>query len=71
MRIVEVKKQGNGAHRNQTVSELARIPNGWVRIPDSVVCDNFPFGDVVTEEFEGRTVFVGWIPCENTEEGEE
>ena len=55
MRIVEIKKLDNGSHRNQTVSLLRTIPEGWAVIPEDMVCENFPFGEV-TAEYLSREV---------------
>ena len=69
MRIIEIEKFDNGAHRNQT-GTLFEVPEGWARIPDDMETPNFPFGDVEvadedivsveksikTEEINGETV---------------
>lgn len=55
MRLVEIKALDNGAHNNQTCDREITIPEGWAIIPDSMECENFPFGDLTAEErFEIR-----------------
>lgn len=61
MKIVEIKAQANGAHRNQTVfGELLNIPEGWAVIPDEMVFENFPFGEVEAEEVDGVLTVTKW-----------
>ena len=62
MRIVEIKALENGAHNNQTINgALSRIPDGYAVIPDGMVCDNFPFGEVKAEEIDGVMTVTEWI----------
>lgn len=37
MTIIEIAALENGAHRNQTVSELTELPEGWAVIPDELL----------------------------------
>jgi hypothetical protein len=60
MRLIEIEKLSNGAHRNQTVSFLNTIPEGWAVIPEDMVCENFPFGEVTAEEIDGVMTVTGW-----------
>ena len=62
MRIVEILALENGAHRNQTVFGEITPPDGWVVIPDDMVCENFPFGEVAAEEIDGVTTATSWTP---------
>lgn len=64
MRIVQIEKLENGAHLNQTTNSLSVIPNGWAVIPDEMVTDNFPFGDLTTEEIDGVVTVTSWTPGE-------
>lgn len=65
MRIVEIKATQSGAHRNQTINgALPTIPEGWAVIPDDMVCENFPFGEVEAEEAVGVMTVTNWIPGE-------
>ena len=60
MRAIEIAALSNGAHRNQT--GLSVLPDGWAMIPDDMVCENFPFGEVTAEEIDGAMTVTGWIP---------
>lgn len=58
MRIIEITVLENGAHRNQTYHGV--IPDGWAAVPDDMVCENFPFGDVDAEEINGVMTVTKW-----------
>ena len=60
MRAIEIAALSNGAHRNQT--GLSVLPDGWAVIPDDMVCENFPFGDVTAAEIDGVMTVTSWIP---------
>ena len=60
MRAIEIAALSNGAHRNQT--GLSVLPDGWAVIPDDMVCENFPFGDLSVEEIDGVMTVAGWTP---------
>ena len=62
MRIIEIAPLHNGAHRNQTPSYLAKVPDGWAVVPDSLTTENFPFGEVVVEEVNGTLTVTAWTP---------
>ena len=62
MRIVEIETLENGAHRNQTIDRLATIPEGWAVVPDDMVTDNFPFGDLTAEKIDGVMMVTSWTP---------
>lgn len=62
MKIIEVAALSNGAHRNQTPSQLSKIPEGWAIIPDDMVTENFPFGDIIVEEINGTPTVTAWVP---------
>ncbi len=63
MRIVEIKALDNGAHNNQTINGvLANIPDGYAVIPDNMICDNFPFGEVKAADIDGMMTVTEWIP---------
>ena len=62
-RIVEIAALENGAHRNQT-GNLPVIPVGWAVIPDDMECENFPFGEVTTEEIDGVMTVTRWTAGE-------
>lgn len=61
MRLIEIKAQPNGAHRNQT-GELDIIPEGWAVIPGNMETPNFPFGDIAVKEIDGVRTVTKWIP---------
>lgn len=64
MRIVEITSY-DGAHRNQTINgTLSTIPEGWAVIPDDMVCENFPFGEVKAEEIGGMMTVTRWVAGE-------
>ncbi len=48
MKIIEIAAQKNGAHRNKN-GNFSSVPEGWAVIPDNMVCENFPFGEVKAE----------------------
>ena len=60
MRAIEIAALSNGAHRNQTGLDV--LPDGWARIPDEMVCENFPFGEVTAEEIDGVMTVTSWTP---------
>lgn len=62
MRIVQIEKLENGAHCNQTITNLSHIPHGWAVVPEDMVTDNFPFGDLTAEEVEGVMTVTSWTP---------
>ena len=67
MRIIEIAALTNGAHNNQTIygakPNTFPVPVGWAIIPEEMVCDNFPFGEVTVD---GSTppVVTSWTPGE-------
>ena len=60
MRAIEIAALSNGAHRNQTGLDV--LPDGWAVIPDDMVCENFPFGEVTAAEIDGVMTVTSWIP---------
>lgn len=60
MRAIEIAALSNGAHRNQTGLDV--LPEGWARIPDEMVCENFPFGELTAEGIDGVMTVTSWIP---------
>ena len=54
MKIIEIAALENGAHRNQTVSGVVSVPDGWAVIPDDMaIPETFPFVNI---EVDGQTV---------------
>lgn len=60
MRAIEIAALSNGAHRNQT--GLSVLPDGWAVIPDDMVCENFPFGELTAEGIDGVMTVTSWVP---------
>lgn len=60
MRAIEIAALNNGAHRNQ--DGMSVLPAGWAVIPDDMVCENFPFGEVTAAEIDGVMTVTSWIP---------
>ena len=63
MRIIEIRARENGGHRNQT-SSLSFVPEGWAVIPDDMVTENFPFGELTAKEIDGVMTVTSWTPGE-------
>ena len=61
MTIVEIKTLDNGGHRNQTIDGAIPVPDGWAVIPDDMVCENFPFGEVTAKEIDGVMTVTNWV----------
>ena len=61
MRIIEISVIDNGAHRNQN-GGLSSVPEGWAVVPDDLVTENFPFGEVTVEEINGVPTVTKWVP---------
>ena len=63
MRIIEIEALYNGAHRNQS-GFGGDLPEGWAVIPEEMVCENFPFGEIEAEEIDGVMTVTKWTPGE-------
>lgn len=61
MKIIEIAALDNGAHRNQN-GGLSVVPDGWAVVPDDLVTENFPFGEVTVEEIDGVMTVTAWAP---------
>ena len=61
MRLIKIDAFENGAHDNQ-IGGLSRVPEGWAVIPDDMICENFPFGELTAEEIEGVMTVTSWTP---------
>ena len=61
MRLVKIDAYENGTHDNQ-IGGLSRVPEGWAVIPEDMVCENFPFGELTAEEIEGVMTVTSWTP---------
>ena len=60
MRMIEIAALPNGSHCNQT--HYGVLPDGWAVIPEDMVCENFPFGDVTAKEIDGVMTVTEWTP---------
>ena len=60
MNMIEIAALPNGAHNNQTYHGV--LPEGWAVIPEDMVCENFPFGEVTAEEIDGVMTVTEWTP---------
>lgn len=69
MRIIETVAFSNGAHRNQA-GDIDSVPEGWAVIPEGMELENFPFGEVTTEDIDGIITVTGWTPGEIPEVSE-
>lgn len=61
MKIIEIKTLNNGSHRNQK-GTFKVIPEGWAVVPEDMVTENFPFGEVTVEEINGVVTVTSWTP---------
>lgn len=70
MTIIEIAALENGAHRNQTVSELTELPEGWAVIPD-VLMDTWdaakPFVSVTASDGVVTELTAGEAPPDEDE----
>lgn len=64
MKIIEITKLENGAHRNQETNDFHVLPEGWAMIPDFLETENFPFGDIEIDVINNISVVTKWIPGE-------
>ena len=67
MKIIEINKLENGAHRNQNfeiIDSEWELPEGWAVIPENMEMSNFPFGEVSVEEINGIKTIKSWKPLE-------
>lgn len=63
MKLIEIRAQPNGAHRNQTVSGAIAVPTGWAEIPaDVAIPETFPFVDLVVEGQRVVSMTAGVVP---------
>lgn len=63
MKLVEIVALENGAHRNQECYGFEiPVPDGWAVIPEDMICENFPFGEVEAADIEGVMTVTKWTP---------
>ena len=62
MKIIKIEKMESGAHCNQTIDRLSKIPKGWAVIPDDMeIPSTFPFVDIDVNEDNIVTSMTGGI----------
>ena len=75
MKIIEIVALENGAHNNQTINtgtfwgvaaKTFPVPDGWAILPEDMVCENFPFGEI-TVDGSNPPVVTSWTPGESPE----
>lgn len=63
MKIIEIKAQSNGAHRNQTLGFEIPVPDGWAVIPDDILIPaTFPFVNIAIEDNTVVSMTEGEVP---------
>ena len=60
MKIIEIKTNKNGGHRNQFTDDLINIPEGWAVIPEDMELENFPFGKLNYKTINGIKTVIKW-----------
>lgn len=60
MKIIEIKALSNGSHRSQE-GNFKNIPDGWAVIPDGMILENLPFGDVTAQVIDGVLTVTEWV----------
>lgn len=63
MRVIEIKPLPNGAHRS--IRSTPYIPHGYAAIPDGMVLNGFPYGNIETEKIGGVLTVTKWTPLES------
>ena len=73
MYSIEIKKLSNNAHRKQIVdiNNLIDLEEGWAILPDNLICENFPFGDVEIENINNLPTVIKWTPLTKLEHKKE
>lgn len=56
---IKIEKNPDGSHAYQIGGELQY---GWAIIPNDMVFENFPFGEVTTDEIDGVMTVTSWTP---------
>lgn len=66
MTIIEIRKNDNGSHSNQTINGTIPVPDGYAVIPESVgtpmTLESYPFGDITVENIDGVPTVTSWTP---------
>ena len=65
MYAIEIKRLSNGAHRKYWIDNtIDNLEEGWAIVPEDLIWENFPYGDIEVEEINGILTVVSCIPCE-------
>lgn len=70
MTIIRIEPYENGAHDNQSIDgvtpETFPVPEGYAVLPKELgapeTLENFPFGDITTEDIDGLPTVTSWTP---------
>lgn len=70
MTIIRIEPYENGAHDNQSIDgvtpETFPVPEGYAVLPEELgmpeTLENFPFGDITTEDIDGLPTVTSWTP---------
>lgn len=63
MRLIEIEPLSNGGHRNQTITRLSSIPEGWAVVPEDMeIPDTFPFVNIEVENGILTAMTAGVVP---------
>lgn len=62
MRFIKIQGNEDGGHDNKCTSGVVPVPDGWAVIPNGMVCENFPYGEVEAAEINGVMTVTSWTP---------
>ncbi len=66
MTILEIAKNPNGSHSNQTSAQPVPLPQGWALLPPSVgtpeTLEHFPFGEIAVDLGKRPPEITRWTP---------
>lgn len=64
MRIIKIEAEPSGMHQYVTSSLDMPVPDGWAKVPDDMVLENCPWGEVTTDKVDGVMTVTDWTPGE-------
>lgn len=62
MKAIEIAADSNGGHSSQSCNISFPLRDGWALVPDGMVLENFPFGEVTAEKIDGVMTVTNWTP---------
>lgn len=65
MLCIKIESNANGSH--DYMRGHVKCNEGWAVVPDDMVCENFPFGEVEVAEVNGVMTVTKWTPGEMPE----